>query len=301
MDVTMIPFALRSSDRAFVDVSEVPRGRAAGCICPSCGAPLIARRGEVQVWHFAHATRSTYARTLDRCEYSFFVSVRMMARQVIGPAIAIAIALPGMEGTVSVDVPGRRSLQRVYTVTHPRSVDLVDAKIEVAFGDVIVDVLGQVGDVPLALYFIHPGRPVPPTLMATAQTTGRCGVVLIDLSPLHEHFLARDAGRASSFLASLRKFLSDDVAHKRWLYHPRDKQARMRAEVALKADMDRQVPPAAVQPAARVAGGANINYECVLCAVRWTGSIFERTCPRCQSHLCTREVGDSDSSAERLS
>lgn len=35
-------------------VGDVPRGAACGCRCVSCGAPLVARRGEVRHWHFAH-------------------------------------------------------------------------------------------------------------------------------------------------------------------------------------------------------------------------------------------------------
>lgn len=35
-------------------VGDVPRGAACGCTCASCGAPLIARRGELRTWHFAH-------------------------------------------------------------------------------------------------------------------------------------------------------------------------------------------------------------------------------------------------------
>lgn len=35
-------------------VADVPRGLACGCTCPGCGSPLVAKRGEVKVWHFAH-------------------------------------------------------------------------------------------------------------------------------------------------------------------------------------------------------------------------------------------------------
>lgn len=35
-------------------VGDVPRGAACGCSCEACGAPLVAKRGEVNKWHFAH-------------------------------------------------------------------------------------------------------------------------------------------------------------------------------------------------------------------------------------------------------
>lgn len=291
MEVTMIPFALRASDHAFVEVSEVPSGLAANCICPSCRMPLIARRGDVKVWHFAHATRATYTTTQNGCDYSFFVSVRMMARQVIDQSIHLV--LPSMEGLVTVNRPGWRPFQRPYTVTQERTVHLVDARVEQAFGDVIVDVIGLVGDVPLVLYFLHPGRPLPVALMATAQMTGRCGVVLIDLSILQEQFLLRQRSSAESFLDVLRAFLTTDVQHKKWLYHPRNKQMRAQAEAALLEDVDRHMQHvilAHAAPPAPVARCGNIRYECVLCSERWTGNAQSRTCPKCREHLYSREV-----------
>jgi hypothetical protein len=35
-------------------VGDVSRGAACGCDCVACGAPLVARRGEIRNWHFAH-------------------------------------------------------------------------------------------------------------------------------------------------------------------------------------------------------------------------------------------------------
>jgi len=39
-----------------VSVDEAERGRACGCLCPApgCGAPVLARKGERNRWHFAH-------------------------------------------------------------------------------------------------------------------------------------------------------------------------------------------------------------------------------------------------------
>ncbi|MDH6169450.1 hypothetical protein M2282_004618 [Variovorax boronicumulans] len=35
-------------------VGDVARGAECGCCCVACGAPLVARRGDVRAWHFAH-------------------------------------------------------------------------------------------------------------------------------------------------------------------------------------------------------------------------------------------------------
>jgi hypothetical protein len=45
-------FALREG--SFVRIDEVERGRACMCVCPGCGAELVARKGDVRIPHFAH-------------------------------------------------------------------------------------------------------------------------------------------------------------------------------------------------------------------------------------------------------
>lgn len=50
----LLPYASREADARMVHISEVERGLACGCVCPHCGAPLIAYKGEKKVDHFGH-------------------------------------------------------------------------------------------------------------------------------------------------------------------------------------------------------------------------------------------------------
>lgn len=52
MSVVLIPFA-QSSDGRIVAADEVNRGADCRCICVECHKPLLARRGEIRVPHFA--------------------------------------------------------------------------------------------------------------------------------------------------------------------------------------------------------------------------------------------------------
>lgn len=45
-------------DGQCVGINEVERGRKCGCVCAACGHPLVARQGEIRVWHFAHDVQS---------------------------------------------------------------------------------------------------------------------------------------------------------------------------------------------------------------------------------------------------
>ncbi len=48
----LISFALKEG--RVVHVDAVDRGRACRCICPACEGPLVARKGNIRVHHFAH-------------------------------------------------------------------------------------------------------------------------------------------------------------------------------------------------------------------------------------------------------
>lgn len=47
-------FAARDATGTLKFIADVPRGVACGCACLSCGSPLVAKKGEINEWHFAH-------------------------------------------------------------------------------------------------------------------------------------------------------------------------------------------------------------------------------------------------------
>lgn len=61
-----------------VGIDEVTGGKKCNCICNSCGGELCAKKGKSNKHHFAHADKSK-----KDCDYSFWVSVRSLARQII--------------------------------------------------------------------------------------------------------------------------------------------------------------------------------------------------------------------------
>jgi Competence protein CoiA-like family len=53
MTASEILYGVRDSQLIHID--DVARGLACGCCCPECGRPLVAKKGEVLMHHFAHA------------------------------------------------------------------------------------------------------------------------------------------------------------------------------------------------------------------------------------------------------
>lgn len=133
--INHIPFGLRAKDQQFVDVADVPKGRKCGCICPSCHIPLIARQGRINRWHFAHASRKI--EDLEQgCQYSFFVSVRAMAKQIIESGFQLST--PGCTLWVSERRYGIPFSEPFY-VTKPDTITLSKVHKECLFEETMVD------------------------------------------------------------------------------------------------------------------------------------------------------------------
>ncbi len=58
-----IPFALRN--HKIVSIDEVSRGLSCGCTCLSCGAPMVAKKGQQHAHHFAHYKGADCAHGLE--------------------------------------------------------------------------------------------------------------------------------------------------------------------------------------------------------------------------------------------
>ena len=305
IDTTLIPFAFREIDGSFVDVSEVERGRKCGCICPSCKTPLIARQGNIKQWHFAHASRAVYEKTNKECEFSFFVSVRLMARQVVGESLKVR--LPKYEDTVSFDADSWiGSPPKKFIVTDEKTVIIDGIEIEKSIYGVEVDIYGNVHGYPLILYFTHPGRNLPPDLMSPEDD--QCGIVEVSLVNTYPLFVSNNK-RGQSYIEKLRYFLAEDINSKRWIYHPRYKKVHAEALRLLEQDGN-NIPQCrgngdycgtqgsglfSSESIATVRKGEipkrQVVYQCVMCDSIWTGvEPGCNPCPKCNTHLYAKPV-----------
>ena len=66
----------KDSNGRLVHVNDVPSGLACDCTCPGCGASLIARKGENNQHHFAHANGAD-------CSGARMTALHMLAQQII--------------------------------------------------------------------------------------------------------------------------------------------------------------------------------------------------------------------------
>lgn len=288
--INHIPFGLKEKDQQFVDVADVPKGRECGCICPSCHIPLIARQGKVNRWHFAHASRKLED-IEQSCQYSFFVSVRAMAKQIIESGFQLST--PGCTDWVSehrYGIPFSES----FCVTKPDTITLSDLQKECLFEETMVDIWAEVNGYHLVIYFSHPERSVP--LPLEAPRNNRCGVLEIDLTGTRALFLAKKATH-DRFEDEIRAFIKGNDHAKKWIFHPRKSAALSKARIRLEEQITNWRPPQhrvkiRKNSYVRHERGGERRYECQICKTKWSSLKNEKpVCPVCQVHFYARPIG----------
>nr|WP_157033879.1 competence protein CoiA family protein [Belnapia moabensis] len=204
-DGVLLPYG-EASDGRLVRATEVPAGLECGCSCPACGAPLVARRGEMRVAHFAHATDRTCASAQE-------TMLHKLAKQLI------ADGAPLMLPEVVAEYGGRRRLVRPAVTIRPEGAAL-EPGLDGLRPDILITVTGRPLLVEVAVtHFCGPEK------LALIQER-RLAAVEIDLSRV-----ARDASPEMLEHAILRS------APRRWLWNrlAEATETAMRAEAARRA------------------------------------------------------------------
>ena len=96
-----IPFALHSPSGRIVTPVEVESGLGCECVCAGCGAKLMAKKGGVRAWHFAHYEDTD-------CRNATETAIHRMAKQLIAERSCILLPLRSLFKTIYGD-------QKVWT------------------------------------------------------------------------------------------------------------------------------------------------------------------------------------------
>ncbi len=219
--MSKVPFALELDTQKYVDVHDVKRGLKCNCICPSCKTPLSAKQGDENAWHFAHATRSTSDKTVTNCEYSFYVSVTQMAKQLFMDKGGLSLSLPAYNYRAqSSNLNDLHSSKREILITEASSISLNIQGIETKLSRHAADVLGKVGDFPFIIIFTHPEKRFD--IDSELLDGERAGIIGIDLTDSVSIFNNQKDDSITSFKEALSAYLFDEIEHIQWLYHPRE-------------------------------------------------------------------------------
>ena len=116
-------------------VEEVSRGLACECRCPGCGELVIARQGNVRVWHFAHTSGTD-------CEGAAESSLHLAAKQLLLERRGMTIPRVDFSATVTLK-DGRTGIGEVSRP--PRWVDFLSVEAEKGIGQMRPDIVALVG------------------------------------------------------------------------------------------------------------------------------------------------------------
>ena len=203
-----VPFGLKEG-RVWAP-NEVPKGKACGCICPGCHAPLSAKAQESRRKrpHFAHLTDTG-------CHTGRETGIHERAKQLIADHQRLTI--PAWLGDL-IDMPNPPNARdddgRLHwgrQVDHPaQRMQLRDVEIERSFGTYKPDVVArdEVGELLIEIRVTHA---VGDLKAARVQAHGR-RMIEVDLSQLH-----RDVPHDP---AAFQHAVLDDAANRSWISCP---------------------------------------------------------------------------------
>lgn len=207
-------------------VGEVGRGLACDCVCPACGARLIAKQGSVLAHTFAHESGSDCAHGVETALHFAAKEILLKERWLMLPAL--------IEKAQALDSSGRLHRSERSIARHPMSFDEVTS--EVRLGRVVPDIVatGRGTKLLVEVAVTHFVRDEPEKL---ARLVG-IGIpaIEIDLSSMSQGWSPN----------MLRDAVLEQVENKSWLFNPAsvDLQAdavTAAAMLAAQADRDEQL------------------------------------------------------------
>jgi len=212
------------ADGSIAHISEVPRGKECGCVCPACGIPLVARQGQVRDHHFGHLG----AQDGRPCSTGPETALHMFAKELLARELRLTLPPVQLEdgGETWSKSPGGN-----YTFDR--------AILEHRLGNIIPDVI-----------VTREGR----DLIVEFAVTNECGPEKI--ARIQELDLAAVEIRLSDLRADVSKEEVEkgilDTCRRKWLHNPLFREGAAALD-ARRAERDRRL----AELAARAASGAD--------------------------------------------
>lgn len=205
-----------TADGRLVSVEEVGRGKGCECCCPQCGEVLIARQGDVRIWHFAHASGGD-------CGAAAEGALHRAAKQLIVREGAILV--PSLEVRASHRLDDGR-LGEAALARPAETWALAEAREEVAVGALRVDVAAT-----------HDGGPVFIEVAVTHVVEEDKRGALSGLGVACFEIMLDPYRRESWTWDNLRQEVLECPENRHWIFHPdlRNLEEQARCEAVARA------------------------------------------------------------------
>lgn len=213
---TILPFKLPYGMKQGVltHVREVKSGLECECVCPACGARLIARKGKIRQHHFAHASDS-------ECKYGVETALHLAAKKILEQRMEII--LPAI-------IAEFYSPAAAITLAQEQTYKLDQVVLETRVGQIVPDVFAFVNGAPL-LIEIRVTHKVTPEKAAQISDLGYSAIE-IDLSNISRELEMQD----------IERLVMGPGKHKKWIKNVAAQEKRK--EVLSKATIFKTIPRA---------------------------------------------------------
>lgn len=179
-------------DGMATSIEKVERGLKCGCICPSCGEPLVAKKGAKRMHHFAHYSGHS-------CAYGYETSLHIAAKEIISKANRMMLP------AVYIQFPNSSKASELYCEAKEIAVERV--VLEQRFQDVIPDVVIYTGGKQLFLE-VRVTHAIDNVKLEKLKQSDS-STIEIDLSK-KAHSIS---------LEELQHILLEDCEEKKWVYN----------------------------------------------------------------------------------
>ena len=273
--MNLIPFALLLDKNLLVDVADVQSGKKCGCIFPSCNIPLIARKGDVNEWHFAHDSQFIEKDQELSCNFSWTVAVKMMIKQLLFEGTTLVLP----EYYIDFQEIGYQKTKQQIKVTDSSTIHYSNPKLKSLACDVTVEVKGK--KLGIILLTKH-----SPSFFDALFEQILFGVLAISI----ENIGYDDGGKAVNHLRNhLQLLFESKTSAKHWLYHRREKAAYLNA-----TEQEKLLGEQAVNEPRKMSNIFKKSTQklqtmlwcCLSCQLEYQGySTGINPCPKCKSHF----------------
>ena len=253
-----------------MDVFEVPRGKACDCLCPSCKCSLIARQGDINIWHFAHDHKAN-KKSEVLCEYAFWTSVQLMASQILSEIEQIKTPA---------------CIRYVYQEKYELPAGLLTPEsrvLKTELKNVVCDAVFRQRDIDIGIVLDIPGKANPYSRTPFSEWKDWTkGILEIDLTDLE--FLMFGEDKVHSFKAILLERIANDLDYKTWKVHRKeakyyDKKGIRPTEFPTKRVVKNNVVYDGLMPVENNKRPFG-RFLCITCDFTWN-SIAHHQCPGC--------------------
>lgn len=189
----MIPYALKNGEP--VGIAAAQRGLACGCVCPSCGARLMAKKGAAKAHHFSHYR-------MEECPHALETSLHLAAKAILQETRRIRMPALYLHG-----------IQKPLAGEKDQFFDQVT--LENHLGNIVPDIVLEKAGKKILVEIAVTHQVDPPKLYKLKKLN--LPVLEVDAASIYREVLG--LGHADAPEAFARKLVGQ-TQHKKWLFHP---------------------------------------------------------------------------------